>query len=184
MLIHVPQLFYYFLTCLIYCICSLFSSCRIFTELYTMPLTLPLLLIVLCMATYQPHTFIAWICFSLPALLKCSQVHTSISCCFACLQRSSLLHLAQVSVRRDKLLLAADVVIACRGRTTEMSADAGLCLLERLYLWAYVNPSALFLPLVKYNAILNSDGEKNEKWPAAIASCLCRNILCHFEKGV
>lgn len=62
----------------------------------------------------------------------------------------------------------------------EMSADAGLCLLEKPYLWEYVNPSALFLLLVKYNAILNSDGRRM-KTDLRLACCLCGNILSHFE---
>lgn len=82
----------------------------------------------------------------------------------------------------DKVLLPGTCY--CSHRHTdvkEMSADAGPCLLQGPYLWAYANPSVLFLQLVRYNAILKSD-EGRMKSDLRLVWCLCRDIFCHLGK--
>lgn len=96
------------------------------------------------------------------ALLKCSRsTHPSSAAFLVCKDLHSC-NLAQVSLWRDKLLLVGDVVIACRGRVIRKKCQLTLafaCWKGHIY-ESYVNPGALFLLLVKYNAILNSDGRK------------------------
>lgn len=62
--------------------------------------------------------------------------------------------------------------------------------------WCWPLPAgkAIFMSVCKSKCIVSAVCEiqcnieqcwkKNEKWPAAIAGCLCWNILCHFEKRV
>lgn len=83
--------------------------CRIFPEFY------PWSSIASYMLTHLPHSLIAWACSALLALFRSSRsAHPSLAALLVCKDLHGC-NLAQVSLRRDKLPLAGNVVIACRG---------------------------------------------------------------------
>lgn len=74
------------------------------------------------MVTHLPPSLIARVSFSCPAFIEVFQVCMSLADSLSA--KIFMAEECQVSLRRDKLLLAGDAVIACRGRVIrkEMSA--------------------------------------------------------------
>lgn len=125
--------------------------------------------------------FVHAICFRCPTFIEVLWVYTSNS--FLVFKDLHGLNLAEVSVLLDKLLLAGAAITAVPDRVIWRKCQYCWPLHPWKAIFLEECKSALRLLLVIHYAIWKNDGGWM-KTDLRLASCLCWNILCHFEKRI